>query len=122
MEVAILRDASCGEAQNGNSDIDCVVEDLLHVVVFRLREIKGCELFKSCKMFDIMGAFAAEMDAAAAEFFQKLLVKRHDVFFIHIARDVHDGIVAEHDVAMMAEAPMAGEAVGGIRIFFEPAF
>ena len=36
MEVAILRDASGGKAQNGNADIDRVFENLLHVVVFRL--------------------------------------------------------------------------------------
>ena len=73
-------------------------------------------------MFDIVGAFSAEMDGAAAEFFQKFLVERHDVFFVHVAGDIHDGIVAEHDVAMMAEAPMACKAVGRIWIFAEPTF
>ena len=101
MEVAILRDASCGKAQNGNADIDRVLENLLHVVVFRLRKIDSCEFFKPRKMFDIVGAFSAEMDGAAAEFFQKLLVERHDVFFVHVAGNVHDGIVAEHDIAML---------------------
>ena len=73
-------------------------------------------------MFDIVGAFAAEMDGAATEFFQQSLVERHDVFFVHVAGDVHDGIVAEHDVAKVREAPVAGEAVGRIRIFTEPTF
>ena len=73
-------------------------------------------------MFDVVGAFAAEMDGAATKGRQKLLVEWHDVFFIHFSRDVHDGVVAEHDIAVMGKAPMACQAVGGVGIFAEPAF
>ena len=89
------------EAQNTYALIHRVLVELFHVVVLGLREVDAKESGQGTELVDIVVAASAKVHRTAAKALQKQTVIGCGKFTVHIGRNVHGAVVAQHQLAAM---------------------